>query len=57
MYIGGLLLLILDIYTAYLILTTGGDPAKKLLWLIIILLLPLVGPILYLILGRSSRLN
>ena len=50
--VGGLLVLILDIYCILLILKGGGDFAKKLLWIIIVLLLPLLGPILYLLIGR-----
>ena len=52
--IGGLLILILDIYCIYLIVTGGGDTGMKLLWIIVVLLLPLLGPILYLLLGRGS---
>lgn len=55
MYIGGILLLVLDIYVIYLILTGSGDTGMKLLWVIIVLLLPLIGPILYLLLGRGNR--
>ena len=51
--IGGLLLLLLDIYVIYLILTGTGDMAKKLLWVIVVLFLPLLGPILYFLLGRG----
>jgi hypothetical protein len=50
----GLLVLVLDIYVIYLILQGGGDPAKKLLWIILVLLLPLIGPILYFALGRGA---
>ena len=50
----GLLILILDIYCIYLIVTGSGDTAKKLAWVIIILLLPLLGAILYLLFGRGS---
>jgi len=50
----GLLILVLDIYVIYLIMTSGGDPGKKLLWVIIVLLLPLLGPILYFLLGRTA---
>jgi hypothetical protein len=50
--VGGLLLLVLDIYVIYLILTRSGDSGKKLLWIIVVILLPLIGPILYLLLGR-----
>ena len=51
----GLLLLILDIYVIYLIVIGPGDTAIKLVWVIVVLLLPLLGPILYLLLGRGSR--
>jgi hypothetical protein len=50
----GLLILILDIYVIYLIVTSGGDPGMKLVWVIVVLLLPLIGPILYLLLGRGA---
>ncbi|HEY8751133.1 MAG TPA: PLD nuclease N-terminal domain-containing protein [Tepidisphaeraceae bacterium] len=52
--IGGVLLFILDIYVIYLILTGSGDTGMKLLWVIIVLVLPLVGPILYILLGRGN---
>ena len=50
----GLLILILDIYAIYLIVTGGGDPGKKLIWIIVVLLLPLLGPILYFAIGRGA---
>lgn len=53
--IGSLLLLILDIYAIYLIVTSSASTDKKLLWVIVVVLLPLLGPILYLLLGRDSR--
>lgn len=49
----GLLILVLDIYVIYLILSGGGDPGMKLLWVIVVLLLPLIGPILYFVIGRG----
>ena len=49
----GLLILALDIYVIYLILNGGGDPGIKLLWVIVVLLLPLIGPILYYLIGRG----
>ena len=50
----GLLILVLDIYVIFLILGKGGDPGKKLLWIIIVLLLPLLGPILYFAIGQGK---
>ena len=49
----GLLILVLDIYVIYLILTGSGDSGTKLLWVIVVLLLPLIGPILYFLIGRG----
>ncbi len=50
----GLLILILDIYVIYLILNGPGDFGIKLLWIIVVILLPLLGPALYLLLGRGK---
>jgi hypothetical protein len=52
--LGSLLLLILDIYCIYLIVTSGRDVAMKLVWVLVVLFLPLIGPILYLVLGRGK---
>ena len=52
--VGGLIVLVLDIYCLYLILTDGRDGANKLLWILVVLLLPILGPILYLLLGRGG---
>ncbi len=51
----GLLLLVLDIYVLYLILTGAGEIVMKLVWVIVVLILPLLGPLLYLVLGRGGR--
>lgn len=50
----GLLVLILDIYVIMLIWQGGGDMGIKLVWTIVVLLLPLLGPILYFLLGRKA---
>jgi hypothetical protein len=52
----GLLVLVLDIYAIFLILTGPGDVGKKILWILLILLLPLIGVILYFLLGRGGKL-
>jgi len=54
--LGGLLVLALDIYTIYLILQDGGDTQKQLLWIVLVILLPVVGPILYFLLGRGGKM-
>lgn len=50
----GLLLLVLDIYVIYLIIRGRSEPVVKLVWVIVVLVLPLLGPILYLLLGRGG---
>jgi len=50
----GLLILILDIYVIMLIIQSSADTGMKLVWVIVVLLLPLIGPILYLLLGRGG---
>ena len=51
----GLLILVLDIYVIYLVATGKGDPGMKLLWIVLVVVLPLLGPVLYLLLGRGNR--
>jgi hypothetical protein len=50
----GLLILVLDIYTILQVIKGGGEPVKQLLWILVILILPLVGPLLYFILGSAK---
>jgi hypothetical protein len=51
----GLLILILDIYCIIRVVQSSADTGMKLLWIILILFLPLLGPILYLVLGAKAR--
>jgi hypothetical protein len=51
----GLLILILDIYVIYLIVTGSAEAVMKLVWVIVVLLLPLLGAILYLVIGRGAK--
>jgi hypothetical protein len=51
----GALILVLDVYVIYLVLTGSGDTGIKLLWVILVLLLPLLGPILFFLLGPGRR--
>jgi Phospholipase_D-nuclease N-terminal len=48
-----LLILVLDIYVIYLVIKGPGDAVKKLVWVVVVLFLPVVGPLLYLLLGRG----
>ena len=47
----GLLILILDIYAIYQVLTSGASTVAKLVWTLVILVLPVVGFIAWLIFG------
>jgi hypothetical protein len=49
----GLVILALDIIAIVDVAKGGGDIGRKILWIVLILLLPLLGMILYFLLGRS----
>jgi hypothetical protein len=51
----GLLIFVLDVYAIYLIWTGSGENGTKLVWTIVVLLVPLLGPILYLLIGRQAK--
>lgn len=48
----GLIVLILDVIAIVEIIGSGKPTGEKVLWVVIILLLPLIGLILYYLLGR-----
>lgn len=48
------IVIILDIIAIISVLGGASSPGRKLLWVLIILLLPLVGMILYFVIGRSA---
>ena len=48
----GLIIFILDIWAIVTIINGGRDTGSKVLWIILILLLPLVGLIAWLLMGR-----
>ena len=50
----GLIIFVLDIIAIVSVLGGGGSVEHKLLWTVLILLLPLIGMILYFVLGRSG---
>ena len=49
----GLVILALDIVTIVDCAKSNTDTGKKVLWIVLILLLPLLGMILYFLLGRK----
>lgn len=50
----GLLVLVLDIFSIVSVLLGRGGIGHKVLWTILIVILPVIGLILYLLLGRSA---
>ncbi|MEZ6235030.1 MAG: PLDc N-terminal domain-containing protein [Phycisphaerales bacterium] len=50
----GLIHLILFIIAAVEIIKSGMDPLKKVLWLLVIFLFPLIGLIIYFLIGRGK---
>ena len=50
----GILHLIVFIWAIIDILKSGKDPLEKLLWILVVLLLPLIGLIIYILIGRGK---
>ena len=53
--IGGVLLLIADIYAIVMILQSSADTVKKLLWTLAVILLPLIGLIVWYFAGPGKK--
>jgi succinate dehydrogenase/fumarate reductase cytochrome b subunit len=54
--IGGFIVLILDIWAIVSILSSGASTGSKVLWTLLVLILPVLGFIIWLIAGpKSSR--
>jgi succinate dehydrogenase/fumarate reductase cytochrome b subunit len=51
----GLIILVLDIWAIVNIFSSGATVGKKVLWVVIVLLLPLVGLILWFFLGPRAQ--
>jgi hypothetical protein len=51
----GLLVLVLDIMAIVSLLQSGADAGTKILWLVLIILLPFLGMILYFLMGPGRR--
>ncbi|MDO8489740.1 MAG: PLDc N-terminal domain-containing protein [Candidatus Omnitrophota bacterium] len=50
----GLLILVLDIIAILDVLKSSMDTGKKALWIILILILPVVGMVLYFLIGKKT---
>ncbi|MFD2175844.1 PLDc N-terminal domain-containing protein [Rhodobacter lacus] len=53
--IGGVVLLVLDLWALISVLGSGNSTGNKLLWVLLILFLPLLGFILWLFAGPRGR--
>ena len=53
--IGGLVILILDIYAIVMILQSSAKGAQKLIWFLIVFLLPLIGLIIWYFAGPGKK--
>jgi hypothetical protein len=51
----GLLILVLDVIALVSLLQSGADAATKILWVLLIVLLPVLGMILYFLMGPGRR--
>ena len=52
--LGGLILLVLDIWAIISVVGSGASIGRKVLWVLVILLLPLLGFIIWLIAGPRA---
>ncbi|MGA7876903.1 MAG: PLDc N-terminal domain-containing protein [Desulfoferrobacter sp.] len=50
----GIIILILDIIAIVSVIAGHGTVGHKILWTLLVLLLPLIGMILYFLIGRSA---
>jgi hypothetical protein len=53
--ISGLLIIILDVYVIYHVMNSSADTTRKVLWTALVLLAPIVGPIIYFLLGPGQN--
>jgi hypothetical protein len=53
--IGGLLLLVLDVFAIVKTIQSSATTGNKVLWIVLILLLPVLGLILWFLFGPSGR--
>lgn len=51
----GILVLVLDIIAIVSIFKSSADSGSKLLWIVLVILLPVIGMILYFLMGPGRR--
>ncbi|MBX2944003.1 MAG: PLDc_N domain-containing protein [Cyclobacteriaceae bacterium] len=49
----GILILVLDVIVVLDIYRSNKDTEKKVLWILVVFFLPLVGPLLYYVIGKN----
>ena len=54
MGIFSLILLVIDIFAIYKIVTSSAETVKKVIWILVVILLPLIGVILWWFMGSCS---
>ena len=52
--LGGVVILLLDIFAIVSVLRESSAATQKVLWIALILVLPIVGMVLYFLLGRNA---
>ena len=52
----GVLIFLLDLYIIFLIITGRASILSKLIWIVLVLLLPVIGAVAYLLVGRGSSI-
>ena len=50
----GLIVLVLDIIAIFDVLKSSMDSGKKALWIILVLILPVIGMVLYFLIGKKT---
>ena len=53
--IGGLIVLLLDIYAVVMILQSSAKTVEKLIWALVVFLLPLIGLIIWYVAGPGKK--
>ena len=53
--IGGLIILIADIYAIVMILQSSADSSEKLIWSLVVLFLPVIGLIIWYFAGPGKK--
>lgn len=51
----GLLVLIADIYAIVMVVQSGAETVNKVVWVLVILLLPIIGLVLWFFMGPGGR--